>query len=178
MTYTGSNKLPMHHQVVRAFVGDGVDGTPLKTKTATKSITVDLVVYGAGPDVETMQAKFVDEIADTGKGDEAPMALEPVIDQDRHYNQQIEVRDPALLMEMLGPKVSPEKGKADPKARLGKVKKDPEPAPQQETPKAIDLLYFVDKDGLFAAAGYDPRDSLRTLVKAPGGGALSGPCGV
>jgi hypothetical protein len=38
-----------------------------------------------------------------------------------------------------------------------------------ETPKALDLLYFVDKDGLFAAAGYDPKDSLRALVKAPAG---------
>jgi hypothetical protein len=39
------------------------------------------------------------------------------------------------------------------------------------TPKAIDLLYFVDGAGLFAAAGSDPRDSLRALVKASHDGA-------
>jgi hypothetical protein len=41
-----------------------------------------------------------------------------------------------------------------------------------ETPKAIDLLYFVDGSGLFAAAGYDPKDSLRALTKAPAGANL------
>jgi hypothetical protein len=64
---------------------DGNKGSP---------ISVDLVVYGAGPDVEAMQAMFVDEIDDTSKGTEKPTALEPVIDVDRHNNQQIEVRDP------------------------------------------------------------------------------------
>ena len=67
----------------------------------------------------------------------------------------------------------PEKAKADAKGKGDKDKvKGATPAP--ETPKAIDLLYLVDKDGLFGAAGYDPRDSLRARVKAPGGGNLAG----
>ena len=79
-----------------------------------------------------------------------------------------DARDPA------GKAGKPEKGKPDPKAKLDKAKKAPEPAPGKETPKAVDLLYFVDKDGLFAAAGFDPKDSLRALVKAPGGASLAG----
>jgi hypothetical protein len=57
--------------------------------------------------------------------------------------------------------------KVDPK-KESKPKTEKVKAPG-ETPKALDLLYFVDKDGLFAAAGYDPKDSLRALVKAPAG---------
>jgi hypothetical protein len=72
------------------------------------------------------------------------------------------------------PRGKPEKGKLDPKGKLDKGKKAPEPPPGKEAPKAVDLLYFVDKDGLFAAAGFDPRDSLRALVKAPSGGNLAG----
>ena len=72
------------------------------------------------------------------------------------------------------PKGKPEKAKGDARAKGDKTRTAAEPAPGQETPKAIDLLYLVDKDGLFAAAGYDPRDSLRALVKAPSGGNLGG----
>jgi hypothetical protein len=62
-------------------------------------------------------------------------------------------------------------GKADKtKAKADKTKGAKGGAPP--TPTAIDLLYFVDKDGLFAAAGFDPKDSLRGLVKAKDGGSL------
>jgi hypothetical protein len=61
-------------------------------------------------------------------------------------------------------KAKPEpKAKADPKGAAA----DP-----GDTPKSIDLLYFVDKDGLFAAAGFDPKDALRGLVKAKDGHSL------
>lgn len=50
-----------------------------------------------------------------------------------------------------------------------KGKKKPDDVAAGETPKAIDLVYLVGKDGLFAAAGYDPKDALRALVKAPSG---------
>jgi hypothetical protein len=43
VAYTGGNNLPAHHHVVRAFLGpEGANGTPLKNKTATKEVTVDL----------------------------------------------------------------------------------------------------------------------------------------
>ena len=35
-------------------------------------------------------------------------------------------------------------------------------------PTSIDLLYLVSKDTLYGAAGYDPKEALRSLVKAPG----------
>jgi hypothetical protein len=55
----------------------------------------------------------------------------------------------------------------------GNAKKaPPASAPSAEAPRAIDLLYFVDGTGLFGAAGYDPKDSLRALVKAPQGANL------
>jgi hypothetical protein len=41
IAYTGNNKLPSHHHVVRAFPG-GAEGTPLKEKTGKKEVTVDL----------------------------------------------------------------------------------------------------------------------------------------
>jgi hypothetical protein len=40
--YTGRNKLATHHQVVRAFLGDGVDGTQMRAKAGTKAITADV----------------------------------------------------------------------------------------------------------------------------------------
>jgi hypothetical protein len=49
----------------------------------------------------------------------------------------------------------------------------PEPA-APDTPRAIDLLYFVEPSGLFATAGYDPKDALRALFKAPSGPNLGG----
>jgi len=39
--FTGANKLPVHHCVVRAFPG-GTAGTVLKDKTATKTVSIDL----------------------------------------------------------------------------------------------------------------------------------------
>lgn len=41
VNYTGGNKLPTHHKVVRTFPG-GVEGVPIKGKTAKQSVTVDL----------------------------------------------------------------------------------------------------------------------------------------
>lgn len=63
-------------------------------------------------------------------------------------------------------KAKPEKGKD--KAKEVKAKQAPEP-PRPDVPKAIDLLYLVNGDGLFASAGFDPKDSLRGLTKAPSG---------
>jgi hypothetical protein len=56
-------------------------------------------------------------------------------------------------------------------------KKDPKKkadAPEPDVPRAVDLLYFVDGTGLFATAGYDPKDALRALAKAPSGPNLGG----
>ena len=64
--------------------------------------------------------------------------------------------------------------RTDGKDDKAKPKPDPKAKPVPETPKAIDVLYFVNKDGLFAAAGYDPKDSLRGLAKAKAGGNLRG----
>jgi hypothetical protein len=55
-----------------------------------------------------------------------------------------------------------------------KERKKPPGPPAAEAAKAIDVLYLVDGGGLFAAAGYDPKDSLRSLVKAPSGPNLGG----
>lgn len=46
------------------------------------------------------------------------------------------------------------------------------PLPNGGTPNSIDLLYLVTKDTLFGAAGYDPKEALRSLVKAPGDASL------
>ncbi len=62
--------------------------------------------------------------------------------------------------------------KKDPKAKPAADKKPPPSPSPGETPKAIDLLYMVEGGSLYAAAGFDPRDSLRSLVKAPTGGNL------
>jgi hypothetical protein len=40
--YTGGNKVSEHHDVVRGFVGDGPEGTPLPDKTGRKVATIDL----------------------------------------------------------------------------------------------------------------------------------------
>ena len=66
-----------------------------------------------------------------------------------------------------------EKGKKGEDKQKGdaKAKKAPEPPPP-DLPKAIDLLYLVNGEGLFASAGFDPRDSLRTLAKTPAGSNL------
>jgi len=46
--------------------------------------------------------------------------------------------------------------------------------PEADLAKSIDLLYLVDGSSLYAAAGFDPKDSLRDLVKAPAGPNLGG----
>ncbi len=46
------------------------------------------------------------------------------------------------------------------------------PLPAGGIPNSIDLLYLVTKDTLFGAAGYDPKEALRSLVKAPGDASL------
>ena len=46
------------------------------------------------------------------------------------------------------------------------------PLPEGGIPTSIDLLYLVAKDTLFGAAGYDPKEALRSLVKAPGDTSL------
>ena len=70
------------------------------------------------------------------------------------------------------PPAADPKAKAKPDANAKKGDKDKASTVPAETPKAIDLLYFVDSNGLFAAAGYDPKDSLRALTKAPTGSNL------
>ncbi len=46
--------------------------------------------------------------------------------------------------------------------------------PPNAPPNAIDLLYLVTGDGVFAAGGFDPKDALRSLVKAKGAPNLGG----
>jgi hypothetical protein len=65
-------------------------------------------------------------------------------------------------------KGKPDKGKAE------KAKKDDQAKPaQDDLPKAIDLLYLVNGEGLFAAAGFDPKDSLKNLARASEGKSLA-----
>ena len=47
--------------------------------------------------------------------------------------------------------------------------KDEKRPAESGIPTSIDLLYLVTKDALFGAAGSDPKEALRALVKAPGG---------
>ena len=43
VSYAGSNKVPEHHEVVRAFVGEGgADGQPLKEKAGRQVVSIDL----------------------------------------------------------------------------------------------------------------------------------------
>jgi hypothetical protein len=64
-----------------------------------------------------------------------------------------------------------EKPKGDAKGKDDKAKKAPEP-PAAEVPSAVDLLYTVNADGLYASAGFDPKESLRTLTRAAAGSSL------
>ena len=42
IAYTGGNKVPLHHDVVRGFVGDGgVSGMALKEKSGRQVVTID-----------------------------------------------------------------------------------------------------------------------------------------
>ncbi len=64
-------------------------------------------------------------------------------------------------------------GAKDPKLLLDEKARSRGAAPSVDgTPTTIDLLYLVTKDALFGAAGYDPKETLRSLVKAPGDGSL------
>ncbi len=66
-------------------------------------------------------------------------------------------------------KKKPADAKADPKT-------DPkaDPKARADAPKEVDLLYYVEAGGLFAAAGYDPKDALKALAKAASGNNLGG----
>ena len=78
IAYTGSNKVAMHHDVVRAFVGeDGVKGTALKEKAGKQILNIDLAevkksveeatdnavkgvgVFGKAPPVELKNLRLV-----------------------------------------------------------------------------------------------------------------------
>lgn len=62
------------------------------------------------------------------------------------------------------------------KADKGAKAKDPQPrdsASAESTPSSIDLLYLVTHDVLFAAMGSEPKEALRTLVKAAGDANLA-----
>jgi len=57
----------------------------------------------------------------------------------------------------------------------GKEKKEAEaPAgdPAETLPRAIDLVYLLEKGSLFAAAGYEPDEAIRRMVGAPEGERL------
>ena len=62
-------------------------------------------------------------------------------------------------------------GVKDPKGAKDEKSKGASPA-DGGIPTSIDLLYLVSKDALFGAAGYDPKEALRALVKAPGDGSF------
>ncbi len=44
--------------------------------------------------------------------------------------------------------------------------------PEAGIPGSIDLLYLVSPDTLVGAAGYDPKEALRSLTKGPAEGSL------
>lgn len=71
----------------------------------THTLKVDLLVYGTGPNVEEMQKLFVNEVK---IGEDEPMVLEPVIDKGRHFNIQIEEKNPGKLVEKLQGKLKDE----------------------------------------------------------------------
>ncbi|MFS8066945.1 MAG: hypothetical protein ACMG6S_11290 [Byssovorax sp.] len=56
-----------------------------------------------------------------------------------------------------------------PKDAKGKAASPPEDA---GIPSTIDMLYLVSSSTLFGAAGYDPKEALRSLVKAPADASL------
>ena len=68
----------------------------------------------------------------------------------------------------------PPKKKDDKKKKDGPKARRRRHATSRDGPGPVDLLYFVDAGGLFAAAGYDPKDALRALNKAPSGPNLGG----
>jgi hypothetical protein len=48
VAYKGSNRVPLHHQVVRGFVGAGAAGAPLKEKTGRQVTAIDLEAVRKG----------------------------------------------------------------------------------------------------------------------------------
>jgi hypothetical protein len=84
------------------------------------------------------------------------------------------VRVRLARVDSTGPHAAPNPG-ADAKAKPDKGKKDDKakPASDGDLPKSIDLLYLVNGQGLFAAAGFDPKDSLKNLALAGGGANLA-----
>jgi hypothetical protein len=75
VSYTGANKLPVHHHVVRAFA-DSPDGTILKNKDLKKAMTIDL------DEVRKTNKEYLDKYAEKLKADmlefpnkERPMEL-------------------------------------------------------------------------------------------------------
>jgi hypothetical protein len=70
VSYTGGNKLPVHHNVVRAF-GDSPDGTILKNKDLTKAMTIDL------DEVRKTNKEYLDKYAEKNEfpNKERPMEL-------------------------------------------------------------------------------------------------------
>ena len=92
--------------------GTGPITVDYKVGSAAKSFKVDLVVYGTGPDLDKMTDLFKDESGPgTKPGEAVPLAIEPVIDKDRHYNFDIEETDPDKLLVKLGVDKDSEKGK-------------------------------------------------------------------
>lgn len=63
-----------------------------------------------------------------------------------------------------------DKGAKNGKPGSDKAQGKPEPA--ADVPEAIDLLYTVNEAGLFASAGFDPKDSFLALAKALPGADL------
>ncbi|MDR7272853.1 hypothetical protein J2X20_005538 [Pelomonas saccharophila] len=89
---------------------------PPRSKTMkTHKFTVDMVVYGTGPDSEAMQRMFVNE---SSVGKDEPLTLEPVIDKSRHYNVQIEEKNPVELMKKLQGKLKDEQAATELKGFL------------------------------------------------------------
>jgi len=48
VAYKGGNRVALHHQVVRGFIGDGEAGTPLKEKTGRQVTAIDLEAVRKG----------------------------------------------------------------------------------------------------------------------------------
>ncbi|MFT3767664.1 MAG: hypothetical protein QM820_19590 [Minicystis sp.] len=65
------------------------------------------------------------------------------------------------------------KAKGDEKGKDAKKDDKAKPAADPASPTAIDLLYLVSAEGLFASAGFDPKDSLRSLARGPAGQGLA-----
>ncbi len=118
------NDKPIKKGNITAYKGyfAGATGEPGKghivvsytcAKKPMPAFTVDLVVYGVGPDVEAMQKMFVDETEGGDPTAPPQMELDPVFDQDRHYNVEVEEKDPAKLVEKLKDRMPKDKETAE-----------------------------------------------------------------